>query len=216
MQNHLEWLTQIPTDVGNYIAGFVDGEGSFNISLRRRDDHRLKWDVDPSFNVSQKDRVILAWHKKVFGCGTLRSRQDGVVYFEVRNLAMLAERVIPFFERFPFRSATKKRNFAIFKRIISVLRTGPLTQDILEKVVRLRETLNEGHGRKRKYEARHVLNGKSSETLRQTRLPVNTELAGSEMIKSDLMGDHELHNSMESSDLIPPKADRRDNINKPS
>lgn len=191
MQNQPKWLEQISADVGNYIAGFVDGEGSFNVSLRRRDDHRLKWDIDPSFNVSQKDRVILAWHKKVFGCGTLRSRPDGVVYYEVRNVAMLAEKVIPFFERFGFRSATKKRNFAIFKRIIQVLRSGPLSEEILRQVVLLRETLNEGHGRKRKYEVHHVFDGKSSETLRQTRLPVNTELAGSEMIKSDLMGDHE-------------------------
>ena len=210
MQNHNEWLQQISVDVGNYISGFVDGEGSFNISLRRRDDHRLKWDVDPSFNVSQKDRVILAWHKKVFGCGTLRSRPDGVVYYEVRNLGMLAERVIPFFERFQFRSATKKRNFAIFKRIISILRTGPLTQEILERVVRLRETLNEGRGRKRKYEEHHVLSGKSSETLRQTRPSINTESMGSEMIKSDLMGDHE------SVILKTESQHNRDNINKPS
>jgi len=174
MQDHKTWLEQIPVDVGNYIAGFVDGEGSFNVSLRRRDDHRLKWDIDPSFNVSQRDRVILAWHKKIFGCGILRERRDGVVYYEVRNLGMLFERVIPFFDRFPFRSATKKRNFNIFKRIISILRTGPLSEEILRQVVQLRETLNQGHGRKRKYEAYHVLNGKSSETLRQNRLPVST------------------------------------------
>ncbi len=194
MQNHEQWLQQIPSDVGNYIAGFVDGEGSFNVSLRRRDDHRLGWDVDPSFNVSQRDRVILAFHKKIFGCGTLRERQDGVVYYEVRNLGMLAERVIPFFERFGFRSAAKKRNFAIFKSIIIILRSGQFSEEILRKVVQLREILNEGHGRKRKYEAHHVFPGKSSETLRQTRLPVHTESDGGEMIKSELIGDYEPRN----------------------
>lgn len=29
------WLDQVPVDVGHYIAGFVDGEGSFNIPIRR-------------------------------------------------------------------------------------------------------------------------------------------------------------------------------------
>lgn len=193
MQDHKKWLDQVLPDVGNYIAGFVDGEGSFNVSLRRREDHKLKWDIDPSFNVSQKDRVILAFLKKEFGCGTLRERQDGVVYFEVRNLSMLYDRVIPFFDKFGFRSAAKKRNFAIFKSIIKILRNEPLSENVLEKVVQLREILNIGHGRKRKYEARHVLNGKSSETLRQTRSLVNTESMSSEMIKSDLMGDHEPH-----------------------
>ena len=31
-------LKKISPEIGNYIAGFVDGEGSFNISLKKRDD----------------------------------------------------------------------------------------------------------------------------------------------------------------------------------
>lgn len=163
MQNHTQWLKSIDRDAGHYIAGFVDGEGSFNISLVKRPDHYLGWKVVPSFNVSQRDRVILAFLKKTFGCGTLRTRKDGVVYYEVTNIEMLMQRVIPFFERFVFRSAPKRRNFLIFKRIIQCLVPRPLTKSVLHKVVRLRETLNIGRGRKRKYEARHVI-GKSSET----------------------------------------------------
>ena len=160
MQDHEQWLRSVPMEVGSYIAGFVDGEGSFNVSLRRRPDHRLGWDIDPSFNVSQRDRVILAWVKRIFGCGTLRERPDGVVYYEVRNVSMLRDRVVPFFKRFRFRSAAKKRNFAIFEKIVQTLQSGPLTEHMLREVVRLREMLNEGRGRKRKYEAHHVLEGK--------------------------------------------------------
>jgi hypothetical protein len=29
------WLDQIPCDLGNWVAGFVDGEGSFNVPIRR-------------------------------------------------------------------------------------------------------------------------------------------------------------------------------------
>jgi hypothetical protein len=175
MQDHKQWLKQIPPEIGYYLAGFVDGEGSFNVSLRRRNDHRLGWQIAPSFNVSQRDRSILAFHKKIFGCGILRERSDGVVYFEVRNVAMLAERIIPFFEQFKFRSVYKQKNFAIFKKIVSILRTGPLSTGVLKQVVELRERLNQGRGRTRKYEAHHVLKtGKSSETTRQTRPFSNT------------------------------------------
>ena len=59
-------------------------------------------------------------------------------------------------------------------------------------------------------EEHHVLSGKSSETLRQTRPSINTESMGSEMIKSDLMGDHE------SVILKTESQHNRDNINKPS
>src|SRR5918911_66032 len=47
------WLDSIPADVGHYIAGFVDGEGSFNVPIRRSGDRGLPWRVSLSFNVSQ-------------------------------------------------------------------------------------------------------------------------------------------------------------------
>jgi hypothetical protein len=157
MNNSHEWLGSIRPEVGNYIAGFVDGEGSFNVSLKKRDDHRAGWQIEPSFNVSQRDRVILAFLKTTFGCGTLRTRPDGVVYYEVRNVTMLKEKILPFFDRFQFRSAAKKRNFSIFKRIVRLLYESTDTKAVLTQVVLLREQLNEGRGRKRKYEAHHVL-----------------------------------------------------------
>ena len=29
------WLDAIPADLGNWVSGFVDGEGSFNVPIRR-------------------------------------------------------------------------------------------------------------------------------------------------------------------------------------
>ncbi len=34
------WLDAIPPDLGHYVAGFVDGEGSFNVPIRRERDQR--------------------------------------------------------------------------------------------------------------------------------------------------------------------------------
>ena len=48
------WLDAIPIDVGHYIAGFVEGEGSFNVPIIRERDHCLPWRVTLSFNVSQR------------------------------------------------------------------------------------------------------------------------------------------------------------------
>jgi hypothetical protein len=155
--NEKEWLVSVPDDSGHYIAGFTDGEGSFNVSLRKRNDHVLGWQIAPSFNVSQRDLPILEFLHSTFGCGTIRMRRDGVGYFEVRNLREIATRVIPFFERFQIRSESKQRNFLIFRRIIRILRQGPLSEDILREAVMLRETLNDCRGRKRKYAATDVL-----------------------------------------------------------
>ena len=50
-------------------------------------------------------------------CGTIRFKGDGVWMFEVNNLSAIRENVIPFFDRFGFLSAKKRRDFAIFKQM---------------------------------------------------------------------------------------------------
>ena len=54
-----EWLNKIPNELGFYLVGFVDGEGSFNVSLRQKPDYQIKWQVVLSFNVSQRDLTNL-------------------------------------------------------------------------------------------------------------------------------------------------------------
>lgn len=66
-----------------YIVGFADGEGSFNLSWRRRDDFLIGWKLAPVFNISQKDRTILAQIKDHLKCGTIRFRKDGVWAYSV-------------------------------------------------------------------------------------------------------------------------------------
>jgi len=164
-----EWIKTIDPKFGYYIAGFTDGEGSFNVSVKKRKDYVDQWKITACFNISQRDRVILAQIKNVLGCGTLRERMDGVVYYEVTNIKSLQEKIIPFFGRFGFLSANKKRNFSIFKKIVEAMGKGEhLTKDGLKRILQLRETLNEGRGRKRKYQLIDVYKEGSSETIRKT------------------------------------------------
>ena len=163
-------MKHIPVDVGNYIAGFTDGEGSFNVSIKKRLDYKESWKLTASFNISQKDRVILAWIKHILGCGTLRERKDGVVYYEVTNVTSLYDVILPFFRVYGFRSAYKKHNFRIFSEIVEIMHAGEhLTDEGFRKVLELREKLNPGIGRKRKYALSDVVTSEeSSETIRKT------------------------------------------------
>jgi hypothetical protein len=34
-------ISKIPPHIGYYLAGFVDGEGSFHVSFRPRDDYKM-------------------------------------------------------------------------------------------------------------------------------------------------------------------------------
>ena len=150
------WLKKVPLHIGHYLAGFADGEGSFNVSLRKLDDRTLGWQVVTTFNVSQRDKTVLALYKRHLGCGRLQKRKDGVHYYVVSNPTSIEERVIPFFKRFPLLSSAKKKNLSIFKEIVSITaKNGHLTPEGLLRVVELREKLNEGRGRKRKYTIDH-------------------------------------------------------------
>jgi hypothetical protein len=161
-------IARVPPEIGHYLAGFTDGEGSFNISFRPRPDYVVPWKVTVSFNVSQKDRVILALFKRHLGCGTLRGRPDGVWYYEVTNLSAVVENVIPFFERFPFLSAKKKRDFHKFKQIVALmLRGAHLTPNGIREILEVRNEMNDGGKRRYAHQVILASLAESSETTRQ-------------------------------------------------
>ena len=153
--------------LGYYLAGFVDGEGSFNVSLRRKSDYNTKWQVVLSFNVSQKDITVLKILKGTLGCGIIKVRKcDGLYSYDVTKPGDVLNKVIPFFDQFGFLSPTKQRNYKIFKEISSFANIKPLNKMTLYRIMELREKLNEDKGRKRKYTIQDVF-GESSETIRQ-------------------------------------------------
>lgn len=152
MNQKPQWLKQIPIPTGHYLAGFVDGEGSFVVSLRKRDDHTMKWQIVLSFSVAQKDKTVLTLLKRHLGCGKLNQRRDGIWIYTVINPLAINERIIPFFKRFNFLSSKTKRNFSIFSKIAKLVNNhNHLTPEGLKEIIQLREKLNEGKGRKRKY-----------------------------------------------------------------
>lgn len=162
-------LKKVPFRMGYYLAGFADGEGSFNVSFRPREDYKLPWKVSLCFNISQRDKVILTLFKRYLKCGTLRSRPDGVWYYEVNNFNALWENVIPFFEHFNFLSAKKKNDFSKFKQIARLFRANRhLTKEGIEEIMKIRDKMNEGG--KRKYSNQEILSRfklkESSETIR--------------------------------------------------
>lgn len=142
----------VPQRIGHYLAGFTDGEGSFNVSFRKRGDYAMPWKISLCFNVSQRDKVILTLFKRHLKCGTLRSREDGVWYYEVNNFTAIVENVIPFFNRFGFLSAKKKRDFLKFKEIARLIREGRhLSKEGVDAILAIRRDMNDGGAKRRKY-----------------------------------------------------------------
>ena len=168
-QETSRWLEKIPSDIGNYISGFVDGEGSFNISIRKHPGYKLGWKTSLTFNVSQKGARSLELLKKAFQCGYVRKRWDDLHYFEIVEFEKIITRVIPFFEKFHLRSE-KSNDFEIFKKVTELMKGGAhLTTTGIAKILELRKPMNYG-GKNRRIKIQEILahlKG-SSETIRQT------------------------------------------------
>ena len=60
---------------GNYIAGFVDGEGSFHIAFQKRPDLKFGWQAVPEFHVSQNftSRKVLEGIQETFQYGCIKA-----------------------------------------------------------------------------------------------------------------------------------------------
>lgn len=150
--NQQERLEKIPTSTAWYFTGFVDGEGSFNVSLIPRNDYRFGWKIYLTFNVAQRDHSTLQLVKEYFGAGRLERRKDGVWNYSINDFKSLRDIIIPFFKKYTFLSDQKKKNFSLFSEIVKIMENdGHFTKSGLEKIILLREKLNLGRGRKRKY-----------------------------------------------------------------
>ena len=156
-------------ELGFFLAGFAEGEGSFNISLRKKADYKVGWQVVMSFNVSQKDPTILRLIKDELNCGIIKVRKkDNLYSYDATNPQDIIQKVIPYFRKYPLLSESKIKNFAIFCEVADLMDKGEHKNlKGLRKILELREKINEGKGRTRKYGIIDVFSKVSSETIRQ-------------------------------------------------
>ena len=160
---------KIPSNVAWYLSGFVDGEGSFNISLRKKSDYRIGWQPVLSFNVSQRERTLLDLMKSYYHCGIIKRRRDGLHSYDVTNPSDLKRKIIPFFDQYLFLSKRKQTNYLLFKEAVDLMLSKEhLELEGFKRLLDIRESINEGKGRTRKYSKQDVLKLiESPETIRQ-------------------------------------------------
>jgi hypothetical protein len=141
-----------------YISGYVDGEGCFTVSISPRAKLRVRWEVRPSFSVSQNgDRAeVLYALQAYFGCGSIRpDRSDQTLKWETRRLGDILETVIPHFEQWPLMSG-KGRDFERFAQICRLMAEGAhRSRPGLARIVELATEMNPSG--KRRYDAAAIL-----------------------------------------------------------
>ena len=160
---------------GFYIAGFVDGEGSFHVAFEKRESVKLGWQIIPEFHLSQHESNIglLYYIQKALDCGTIRPNHQGNKHdrnyvLVVRNRQDLINKILPFFSKYKLRS-NKRQDFEKFKSILMLMQNNQhRKKSCFEYIVKMAYSMNkEGKYRKRKI----AVLLESSETIRQTARP---------------------------------------------
>ncbi|MCU1460854.1 MAG: homing endonuclease [Acidimicrobiales bacterium] len=149
-----------------WVVGFVDGEGCFSISVVRNPGCRFGWQVQHEFAVTQaaSSRPALELLEEVFGCGRIveqlrpHDHRQVLLRFSVKRRSELVDRVVPFFEANPLRTA-KRTDFERFAQVLQLMQAGAHLSDVgLRNIASITESMN------RRQRSRFL---ESSEAIRQ-------------------------------------------------
>ena len=149
-----------------WIAGFVDGEGCFSISIVKNASTSLGYQIFPEFVVTQgaKSLSVLEDVQTFFNCGGIYenrrhdNHKENLYRYCVRSVDDITRQIIPFFEEYPLQTA-KQYDFVTFCQVIDMLKNKEhLNADGFDKIRALAATMNR----------RKTRGIEPSETTRQT------------------------------------------------
>ena len=114
---------------GGYVSGFVDGEGSFVVSLKHTKNKNGKFLIcnqKLTINLRRDDLAILNYIKDYFDAGhiclTKKTGQGNgkpQASFSVSSLYEIVSKIIPHFDKYPLQ-AKKQNDFLIWKEIVNL------------------------------------------------------------------------------------------------
>ncbi|TSC68145.1 MAG: hypothetical protein G01um101466_538 [Parcubacteria group bacterium Gr01-1014_66] len=119
---------------GDYIAGFVDGEGCFALNFRRDVRHErpgspmyFYWKIIFAITLRSDDSAILESIQNTLECGFISFTSNGStinphnsIRYQVSDMTDLMEKIVPFFDTYSLR-AKKKYDFELWKQALKIL-----------------------------------------------------------------------------------------------
>jgi hypothetical protein len=157
-----------------FIAGVVEGEGSWCISIERHRTQPLGYYVQPEFFVYQHRcrRELLEMTKEVLGCGRIwpKPGNPDVLVYAVNSRKNLEAQVLPFMRRY-MRFSSRRGDIDLFEDAMHLFERGLHRRPAgLATIVEIAYAMNqEGKQRRRPIDEvlDRILRGHTLNTLRQ-------------------------------------------------
>ena len=162
-----------------YVIGFIEGEGSFFVSVSKNKTLRRKIEVRPEFTIELRadDREILERILITIGCGKIydcsyeRYGWYPHVKYKVGSTEEMEKYLLPFFDKYPLQ-AKKAKVYALFRKIVLMIRKKEhLTDQGFKRIQCLRNEM-------RKFGKKHNYKRKFNPSLETARIRENRSSGG--------------------------------------
>lgn len=131
----------------NWLAGFTSAEGSFMVKIAISSSHRLGFQVKLVFALTQhiRDELLMRSLTSYLDCGLLRERKGGkAADYQVEKLSDLADKILPFFYKYPI-LGIKYKDFEAFCKVVELMKNkAHLTEQGLYKIRKIKASMNRG------------------------------------------------------------------------
>jgi hypothetical protein len=126
---NLESLTET-TEMKFFLAGFIEGESSFNVSIKKLNTAMFGVLVDAEFSITQQVNGVKSLYiaMVVLKAGRLRykSGSNATLVLTIDNRQTLEDKVLPFWRTYvqPYVSTSKLKRFQSFQQILHLFNTN--------------------------------------------------------------------------------------------
>ncbi len=161
--------------INGYVIGLIDAEASFSVSVKLQKDLVYGIRLDPVFSITQLEEQTLKIVKNVIGAGRIIKKpgQEHLYVLIIDNMKELNEQLIPFIDKYIELLHSKRRQYEIFREIVSALYRGehkdPLK--LRELILKVYELSNLSRKSRRKRALREVLEIIESRIAKRWGLP---------------------------------------------
>jgi hypothetical protein len=113
-----------------FLAGFIEGEGSFSVSAKKNPNAKFGLELDPIFNITQHINGVkhLYFALEVFQTGRIRYKagSNATLVFVIEPRKSLLEKVCPFYEKYCLVNASKAKQikYQRFKSLLELFEHG--------------------------------------------------------------------------------------------
>ncbi len=133
----------------NYVSGFIDGEGSFSVSIGKHKTLKRGFEVRPEFEIELRkdDQEILErllvtiGIGRIYDCSYERYGWYPHAKYKITSIWDMKEYLFPFLDKYPLQ-AKKAKSYVLFKEIVLMIcEKKHLCDEGFNKIVKLRDEL---------------------------------------------------------------------------